>query len=196
MDAGLTYVTRQISMLSNLKELWVRCNDEQMSSIDDCEMILLFSSHFSSSSWLIDWMKCCCYDAWHVQCPLIHSSWMAMQSMSCQMKLDCWLICSRCRFTITLIPFTITSIHHCYQLGTNALTMLPSSIGNLTNLTKLNVRMIDIWYDEILTSFEFGENRLQKVPKEIGRLTNLTEIYVWLMMIWCILFDTSSDVEK
>ena len=39
---------RQISMLSNLKELNVRCNDEEMRSIDDCEMILLFSSHFSS----------------------------------------------------------------------------------------------------------------------------------------------------
>jgi len=46
-------VPRQISMLSNLKELEVRCNDDQMSSIDDCEMILLFSSHFSSSSSLI-----------------------------------------------------------------------------------------------------------------------------------------------
>jgi len=34
-------------MLSNLKELVVRCNDEQMSSIDDCGMISAFSSHFS-----------------------------------------------------------------------------------------------------------------------------------------------------
>ena len=82
-----------------------------------------------------------------------HSSCVAIKSMSCQMKLDCWLIWGHYGFAITLIPFTITFIHHCCQLDNNSLTMLPSSIGNLTNLTFLNVRMIDIWDDAMLTSF-------------------------------------------
>jgi len=47
-------------------------------------------------------------------------------------------------------------------MNNNQLTKIPKEIGNLTNLTKLNIQ----------------NNHLIELPKEIGNLTNIIELNV------------------
>ena len=69
------------------------------------------------------------------------------------------------------------------DLGSNNLTVLPESIGNLTNLTSLNLNFnkLTVLPESIgnlknLTSLSLSGNRLTEIPQTIGKLKYLKQL--------------------
>ena len=88
---------------------------------------------------------------------------------------------------ITYIPKEIGNLTNLTELNLccNKLTKLPNSIGNLTNLTELSLggnKLTEIpnWIGNLtnLTSLSLEWNKLTEVPNSIGNLTNLKKLYL------------------
>jgi leucine-rich repeat protein SHOC2 len=89
------------------------------------------------------------------------------------------------RKEISVLPNSIGNLTNLTELKLNGnqLTSLPDSIGNLTNLTELNLdgNQLASLPDSIgnltnLTRLCLGINQLTSLPDSIGNLTNLTEL--------------------